>query len=52
MENGRQRSKSSRRILDGASDQQFFNQYNDDNKSNNSKSNPRKRDQKQVEKVD
>ena len=52
MENGRQRSKSSRRILDDANDREFFNQYNDDNKSNNSRGNPRKRDQKQAEKVD
>ena len=52
MENGKQRSRSSRKMLDDINDQDFFNQYDDDNKSNKSKSNPSKRNQKLAGKVD
>ena len=54
MENGKQRSRSSRKMLDDINDQDFFSQcqYDDDNKSNKSKSNPSKRNQKLAGKVD
>ena len=51
MENGKQRSRSSRKMLEELQDQDFFSQYNDDKKSNKSKGSPRKRDQKLADKV-
>ena len=51
MENGKQRSRSSRKMLDDINDQDFFSQYNDENKSNKSKSNLSKRNQKLTGKI-
>ena len=52
MENGRPKSKNSRKMFEDDVDDSDYFKNNDDKKSNKSKSSQRKRDQKTVEKVD
>ena len=52
MENGRPKSRNSKKLEDEINDPEYFNKFNDDKKSNHSRSSGRKRDQKIVEKVD